>query len=84
MGQPRVTFDRRHKSRGLSPHPIDGSSCDTLGGMCTAVTCKKCGKPTWKGCGKHVEMVLGDVPEADRCHCQPESSMSKLKGFFTR
>jgi len=52
--------------------------------MCRAVTCSRCGKPTWKGCGQHVEMVLGDVPDDERCHCAPESSMAKLKGLFSR
>ena len=32
---------------------------DTLGGMCRQVTCKKCNKPSWAGCGAHVEQVLG-------------------------
>lgn len=41
----------------------------TLGGMCRRVTCKQCGKPSWAGCGAHVEMVLGDVPRAERCRC---------------
>jgi hypothetical protein len=52
--------------------------------MCRAATCSRCGKPTWKGCGQHVEMVLGDVPEEERCHCQPESTMGRLKGLFAR
>jgi len=37
--------------------------------MCRRVECRKCGKPTWAGCGAHVEQVLGDVPPADRCRC---------------
>ncbi|HVC66088.1 MAG TPA: hypothetical protein VND44_00670 [Acidimicrobiales bacterium] len=37
--------------------------------MCRAVTCKKCRQPTWKGCGLHVEQVLGHVAPADRCQC---------------
>ena len=37
--------------------------------MCRATTCKQCGRPTWAGCGAHVEQVLGHVPEADRCQC---------------
>ncbi|MFN8026753.1 MAG: hypothetical protein U0W40_10505 [Acidimicrobiia bacterium] len=37
--------------------------------MCRAATCKRCGKPTWKGCGMHVEQVLGDVPKSQRCRC---------------
>jgi hypothetical protein len=37
--------------------------------MCRRVTCEKCGKPTFAGCGMHVEQVLGDVPAAQRCRC---------------
>jgi hypothetical protein len=37
--------------------------------MCQRITCKDCGKPSFKGCGQHVESVLGDVPPADRCQC---------------
>jgi hypothetical protein len=35
--------------------------------MCRQVTCKQCQKPTWAGCGAHVEQVLAHVPVADRC-----------------
>ena len=35
--------------------------------MCRRVECRKCGKPTWAGCGAHVEQVLSTVPAADRC-----------------
>jgi hypothetical protein len=38
--------------------------------MCRRVQCEICQKPTFSGCGRHVEQVLGKVPEADRCHCQ--------------
>lgn len=37
--------------------------------MCRRVQCDECGKPTFKGCGMHVEQVLGDVPPAERCRC---------------
>jgi hypothetical protein len=37
--------------------------------MCRRVECSKCGRPTFAGCGAHVEQVLGNVPPADRCHC---------------
>lgn len=37
--------------------------------MCRRVTCPSCGKPSFAGCGAHVEQVLGDVPPADRCRC---------------
>jgi hypothetical protein len=35
--------------------------------MCQRITCRKCGMPSFAGCGRHVESVLGDVPVADRC-----------------
>jgi hypothetical protein len=37
--------------------------------MCRRVTCRECGKPTFAGCGAHVEAVLADVPPKDRCRC---------------
>jgi hypothetical protein len=37
--------------------------------MCRAITCKECKRPSWAGCGAHVEQVLGHVPRADRCAC---------------
>ena len=44
--------------------------------MCRAVTCKKCHKPTWAGCGAHVEQVLHNVPEAQRCTCRERPAAS--------
>lgn len=38
--------------------------------MCRRTTCKHCGKPSWAGCGAHVEQVLGDVPKSQRCSCR--------------
>ena len=35
--------------------------------MCRAVTCKKCGKTTWAGCGQHIEEALRGVPASQRC-----------------
>jgi hypothetical protein len=37
--------------------------------MCSKVQCKTCGKPTWQGCGEHIEEALHDVEVADRCAC---------------
>lgn len=37
--------------------------------MCRRTTCNNCGKPTYKGCGMHIEQVLSDVPRAHRCTC---------------
>jgi hypothetical protein len=49
--------------------------------MCRRVECRKCGKPTWAGCGAHVEQVLGNVPAADRCQCCAE--LTKGRGSET-
>ncbi len=38
--------------------------------MCRRVTCSTCGKPTFAGCGMHVEQVLGDVAPENRCKCK--------------
>ena len=35
--------------------------------MCRAVTCRKCGKTTWAGCGRHVNQVMAGVPASRRC-----------------
>ena len=40
--------------------------------MCRRVTCDRCGKPGFAGCGAHVEQVLRDVPKEDRCRCAEE------------
>lgn len=42
--------------------------------MCQRVQCSKCGRPTFAGCGAHVEQVLRDVPKAERCVCRAEAS----------
>lgn len=38
--------------------------------MCQRVTCNSCGKPTYSGCGRHIEAVLADVPPEARCGCR--------------
>ncbi len=40
--------------------------------MCRRVTCSKCGKATYAGCGNHVEQVLAGVPKSRRCDCPAE------------
>ena len=37
--------------------------------MCRRINCTKCGRPTYAGCGAHVEQVLANVPTNDRCRC---------------
>jgi hypothetical protein len=39
--------------------------------------CSTCGKPTWKGCGKHIEQALKDVPEDERCKCPRDTCETK-------
>jgi hypothetical protein len=56
--------------------------------MCARTTCRSCGKPTWSGCGQHVEQALRGVPKADRCQghartaAQPDAP--KSGGFLSR
>ncbi len=45
--------------------------------MCRRVECSKCGRPTFAGCGAHVEQVLRDVPVEDRCRCEEEKHVKK-------
>lgn len=40
--------------------------------MCRRIDCARCGKPTFAGCGAHVEQVLRDVPKVERCRCHEE------------
>ncbi len=46
--------------------------------MCRQVTCRKCGKPTWAGCGQHVDQVMAGVPKAPRCQGHPKEPGSGL------
>lgn len=54
--------------------------------MCRAVTCKKCGKTTWAGCGQHVDDVMRGVPRADRCegHATEASPQAPPTSFLAR
>lgn len=44
--------------------------------MCRRVECSSCHKPTFAGCGMHIEQVLGDVPRDERCRCREERKES--------
>lgn len=48
--------------------------------MCMRTQCDRCGKPSFAGCGLHVEQVLGDVPPAKRCRCHEEAQPQKGGG----
>jgi len=56
--------------------------------MCSRVTCPQCKKPSFVGCGRHVEQVLGDVPRDQRCRCREASDPAQKQGedrsFFGR
>ena len=45
--------------------------------MCRRADCPKCGRPTYAGCGMHVEQVLGNVPPAQRCRCRQKRSRTR-------
>jgi hypothetical protein len=47
--------------------------------MCRRVTCPKCNKPTYSGCGAHNEQVLGDVPKPQRCQCREAAAASSVQ-----
>lgn len=44
--------------------------------MCRRATCQDCGRPTFAGCGAHVESVLADVPRDERCRCREKAAES--------
>jgi hypothetical protein len=46
--------------------------------MCRRVQCEQCQKPTYAGCGKHIEQALRGVAEQDRCRCREIASAAKL------
>jgi hypothetical protein len=50
------------------------------------VKCSACGKPSFVGCGRHVEQVLGDVPIDSRCKCREEKRTDggSVASFFDR
>jgi len=58
--------------------------------MCQRVQCQQCKKPTYAGCGRHIESVLKDVPRADRCRCREDGKAPAsggggfLKSLFGR
>lgn len=41
--------------------------------MCRRIQCAHCGKPSFAGCGMHVEQVLRDVAPTERCHCREQA-----------
>ena len=52
--------------------------------MCQRVTCHSCRKPTYAGCGRHIEQVLGDVPLEKRCQCKEDPQSTKPKDSWMK
>lgn len=52
--------------------------------MCSRVKCRECSKPTYAGCGAHIEQVLGDVPKDERCKCREAKREAKKEGAGER
>lgn len=54
--------------------------------MCSLVKCKTCKKPTWSGCGEHIEEALAGIAVGDRCqgHIGEVKKVGLLKRFFSR
>ena len=50
--------------------------------MCQRIQCSACGKPTWTGCGQHIEQALAGVPPEQRCQCAAKPSL--LRRLFGR
>lgn len=42
--------------------------------MCYPVTCQKCHKTGWGGCGEHIDAVMSSVAVTDRCSCRAEAA----------
>jgi hypothetical protein len=52
--------------------------------MCSRVECPTCHRPTFSGCGRHVEQVLGDVPAGDRCQGHAAAPREPGGSFLSR
>ncbi|MEN9713682.1 MAG: hypothetical protein RLZZ164_346 [Actinomycetota bacterium] len=52
--------------------------------MCQKVTCRKCGKATWSGCGQHVDQVMRGVPKSQQCQGHANEPKEKKNGLFNR
>ena len=50
--------------------------------MCTRTKCRKCGMPTWRGCGQHIEQALAGVAKSQRCPGHAKDP--KESNLFTR
>ncbi len=69
---PRIPIVASRLSLADGGMPLSG------GTMCVRVNCRKCGKPTWSGCGAHADTVLAGVPKEERCQCRADDSSRKV------
>lgn len=63
----RAPLSRWHRPCNVSPQATEAV-------MCRRVRCEVCNKPSYTGCGRHVEEVLGAIAKADRCTCRSKLS----------
>ncbi|GAB2511165.1 hypothetical protein GCM10027064_05890 [Microbacterium petrolearium] len=56
-------------SRSAPPNQLAQTKSPERNTMCARIICPACGKPTWDGCGQHIEQALAGVPENERCSC---------------
>lgn len=47
-------------------HPVSPNATT----MCCKTECGTCMKPTWSGCGMHIDTALAGVPLEERCECK--------------
>ena len=52
--------------------------------MCSPARCPSCGKTTWQGCGRHVDVVMARVAPPDRCRCEPAIQPGLFARLFRR
>lgn len=52
--------------------------------MCQKVTCRKCGKATWSGCGQHVDSVMRGIPKSQQCQGHANEPKPAKSGFFSK
>ncbi|CAO3588095.1 unnamed protein product [Absidia cylindrospora] len=48
--------------------------------MCRRITCNKCEKFTWTGCGLHIQSALAGLTEEEKCQCNKQEEASESKG----
>ena len=52
--------------------------------MCHQVQCSRCGRPTWAGCGRHIEQALKDVPPDQRVFTPLNAELARQWKPITR